>query len=183
MIPRRQLEYLVLGLLAAGSVILTWTLKLDSGTESSAGSADRAGYFLTTELTRADAAGEVLYRLQADRISQVPDSRDALLEGVQLAFSDDQLPWLLVADEGLIYSSDERVELTGGVVLTRPSADGDARILTDRITIFPERSLAETASEVTIIETGGHTEAVGMRLWLNEGRLELQSRVRGRYRP
>jgi lipopolysaccharide export system protein LptC len=49
------------------------------------------------------------------------------------------------------------------------------------LTLFPDRDYAETAQSVRIEDADNVTTAVGMHVYLNDGRLELLSTVRGQH--
>ena len=52
---------------------------------------------------------------------------------------------------------------------------------TQALTLFPDRDYAETAQSVRIEDADNVTTAVGMHVYLNDGRLELLSTVRGQH--
>jgi lipopolysaccharide export system protein LptC len=56
-----------------------------------------------------------------------------------------------------------------------------ARLTTQALTLYPERDYAETAQSVRIQTAGSNTTATGMQVFLNDGRLELLSNVRGQH--
>jgi lipopolysaccharide export system protein LptC len=54
-------------------------------------------------------------------------------------------------------------------------------LLTRDLTIYPQREYAETGAAVTITSGRNEMQAVGMRLDLSDGRLELLSETKGKY--
>jgi lipopolysaccharide export system protein LptC len=49
------------------------------------------------------------------------------------------------------------------------------------MTVFPEREYAQTAQAVRIATADGVTTAKGMKAYLNDGKIDLLSNVRGQH--
>ncbi|MNV92362.1 Lipopolysaccharide export system protein LptC [compost metagenome] len=74
------------------------------------------------------------------------------------------------------------VELLDAVRVARTDARGRPTILTtSRLTVFPEREYAQTSQPVRIEAANGVTTATGMQAYLKDGRMLLQSNVRGQH--
>ena len=130
-----------------------------------------------------NADGSLHYRLQAQRLDHYPDDDTLQLASPVLnMFSPDQPPWLMVADEGLVYDGGLRINLNGAVDISQP---GDARtamrLLTRDLRIDTERDYAETDAAVKLTRGYHQTTAVGMRASLALRRIELLADTRGKY--
>jgi len=66
-------------------------------------------------------------------------------------------------------------------VVLRQLDDGETRLTTDTLTLDNRDGTVYTDDPVTIKEPFGTTEAVGMKAWVDERILELNSRVEGAY--
>jgi len=130
-----------------------------------------------------NADGSLHYRLAARRLDHYPDDNTLQLAAPVLRmFSKDQPPWIMVAEEGVVYDNGLRIHLNGKVDITQP---GDARtamqLLTRDLRIDTQRNYAETDAAVKLTRGYHQTTAVGMRASLDLGRLELLADTRGRY--
>ena len=54
-------------------------------------------------------------------------------------------------------------------------------LTTSRLTVFPQKEYAQTQQAVRIDAANGVTTAQGMKAYLNDGRMILQSNVRGQH--
>lgn len=88
------------------------------------------------------------------------------------------------AHRGQYYENEKKLILQGAVQVEHPR---DAEILTtlttDQLTLFTDTRFITTAQPVRIIDGNNTFAATGMNAWLNERRIELQSRVNGLYHP
>lgn len=142
-------------------------------------------YFLENfTATLMNEAGLARYKLIANRLEHFPDDDSIVIQQLTLHLYRNQLPeWTARADQGVVYDKGKRIELTNQVRLHRPATPENAEItlLTRDLTIYPQREYAETGSAVTITSGRNEIQAVGMRLDLSNGRLELLSETKGKY--
>jgi lipopolysaccharide export system protein LptC len=137
--------------------------------------------FTATSMNREGAAQ---HRLQAEYLEHYPDDDSVELTRLTLdLYRRDLPPWTARAEQGVVYERGERIELSGNVRLHRPAtAEGEAlTLLTEALTVYPQREYAETDAAVTITGERSDTRAVGMRLDVGQGLLELLSKTRGTY--
>nr|MBO2512267.1 hypothetical protein [Gammaproteobacteria bacterium] len=102
----------------------------------------------------------------------------------QLIVADGQKVWVYEPDlqQATVKPQGEEVELIDQVRVERTDARGRPTILTTtRLTLFPEREYAQTRQAVRIVAANGVTTAQGMRAYLNDSRMILQSNVRGQH--
>ena len=59
----------------------------------------------------------------------------------------------------------------------------ESTISTEELTYFPKDKLATSALKVTYKQQNNQVEAVGMRAYLNDKRVQLLSQARGTYAP
>lgn len=126
--------------------------------------------------------GTPAYELTSARATHQSSDDSTKLDKPSLTFyrAADREPWLLEADHGVVTEEGDRVELTDNVLL-QSQAQPDRRMTTQALTLFPARNYAETAQSVRIEDANNVTTAVGMHVYLNDGRLELLSTVRGQH--
>lgn len=134
--------------------------------------------------TTLNHEGKAQHRLEADYLEHYPDNDTIEITRLKLElYRKDLPPWTARAEQGIVYERGERIELSGNVRLHRPAtADGEAMtLLTETLTVYPQREYAETDAAVTITGEHSKTRAVGMRLDVGQGLLELLSDTRGTY--
>ncbi|MFO7705709.1 MAG: LPS export ABC transporter periplasmic protein LptC [Halopseudomonas sp.] len=128
--------------------------------------------------------GTPAYELTSDRATHQSSDDSTRLDKPSLIFyrAADEQPWLLEAEHGVVTQAGDQVELTDNVLLQSQDPSRSARRMTTQaLTLFPARDYAETAQSVRIEDADNVTTAVGMQVYLNDGRLELLSTVRGQH--
>jgi len=142
-------------------------------------------YFLDNfNATVMNDSGKPRYKLKGKRLDHYPDDKSVAIQQLTMDLYRDKLPeWKVTAVQGLVYDKAQRIELLGKVTMHRPPTPEEAEItlLTEDVTIFPQREYAETDAAVTITSGRNEMQAVGMRLNLSDGRLELLSETKGKY--
>ncbi|HHH49216.1 MAG TPA: LPS export ABC transporter periplasmic protein LptC [Gammaproteobacteria bacterium] len=95
--------------------------------------------------------------------------------------------WTLAAAHGEARGGDRDILLSGEVVMRRPrdaaqpTGPAEVEVLTRELRIFSEREYAETDQPATIVHAYGRVDAVGMKVWFKQERLQLLSQVKGIY--
>jgi lipopolysaccharide export system protein LptC len=128
--------------------------------------------------------GTLAYQLRSDRATHQRADDSTLLEQPNLLYyrPGEAHPWLLQAQQGVVTSGGDQVDMMNDVLLQRQDPVAPtARLTTQALTLYPERDYAETAQSVRIQTAGSDTTATGMQVFLNDGRLELLSNVRGQH--
>ncbi|VAX09863.1 hypothetical protein MNBD_GAMMA25-1319 [hydrothermal vent metagenome] len=136
---------------------------------------------LNTTVFNAD--GSLHYRLQARRLDHYPDDETLQLASpIVKMFSEKQAPWVMVADEGIVYDNGQRIHLNGAVDITQiNSANDSMQLVTRDLRIDTLRDYAQTDAAVKLTRGHHQTTGTGMRAELRRGRLELLADTRGRY--
>ena len=130
-----------------------------------------------------DEQGHLEIQLTSPRIEQFEDTNHALLEKpVARVFPQGRpQPWIIEADEGSLLQSEGLLNLTHNVVVTRRSEDAEATLTTNALTLDDNEGTVYTDQPVTITEPFGVTRATGMKAWIDQRILELNSQVEGQY--
>jgi lipopolysaccharide export system protein LptC len=131
-----------------------------------------------------DEVGKPKQRLVSDKMLHFPHDDSTELTKPRLkVFKENSEPWYISANRGLISSDGDLILLKGDVVLDRPAETKlDAlRLTTTELHIRPKDQYAETDKPVLLTGRGNKTSAVGMRVYLKQGKMHLLSRVRGTY--
>jgi len=86
------------------------------------------------------------------------------------------------ADEAWMLDDETKIELAGDVQVIDNPVQGTPMIMTTSVlALFPPQNFASTEAAVTLTDGQSRTDAVGMKAWLSERRIELLSEVRGIY--
>jgi len=136
-------------------------------------------------LLRTDETGRVRYRIHAEYAEEKPGGGALLLDGVHIEFREDEgIPWRVRAGRAAAWIEDQALELGGGVELVRDSTDGPPTIVkTETLLLEPLRQFASASGRVTFVIGPNELVADGLKAFLKEDRLELESNVHGRLKP
>ncbi len=144
------------------------------------------GYYLTKAiLEQSDQQGKPLYRLQAERIEQFPNSDLVRLSMVRVNYpgSDQGLGWDLSANEGEIMGEGRKIVLRNNVQALE-KGDGAMRLIkTSKLIFDPVNSIASTDADVIVELDGYRLSATGMIADLKAHTVELQSTVNAHFEP
>lgn len=142
-------------------------------------------YFLTRfNATVMNKDGKPHYILSGSRLEHFPDdsSIDITQPDIKL-FRDKLSPWYVKAEQARILKKGTLIHLNGKVSMRRPRSKHEPEIKLDTrdLTIKTDQDYAETQQTVFIQTDKHRLKAVGMRVYLADGRLELLSDVEGSY--
>lgn len=127
--------------------------------------------------------GKVQSDMTSDRLEHVQSTDVTLLTEPRMnLFRGTEFPWKVRSARGEVGPDGDEVELIDQVRVERTDDKGRATILTtSRLTVFPQKEYAQTQQAVRIDAANGVTTAQGMKAYLNDGRMLLQSNVRGQH--
>ncbi len=144
------------------------------------------GYYLTdAEITGTDEQGQLLYRIRAERAEERPNENRLLLSDVRVEYRpEENVPWLLTADAGEAPADESYIDLRGTVELASEPGNGDRTIIQTQALRFEPRDLiASSDDSVSLFVGSRRLDAVGIRVFLRDDRLELESSVHGEFSP
>jgi lipopolysaccharide export system protein LptC len=142
-------------------------------------------YMRDATLQGMDAEGRPAYTVRAAHIRHNAGDDSFELSDIRVYFGEDpQEPWTVTAPRGRVPADRDYIDLLGGVVATRNAPRQDPlAISTPEVRIFLEDRIASTDAPVDM-QMGPHrVDAVGMRAYFREDRVQLQSKVHGRFVP
>lgn len=184
---RALLTLLGIILLAAGS---TWLSRAPQkpAASTTAASERYPSYFMRdfTAITM-DEEGQPKHHLQAASLIHYSDDDTTVLARPRLSvLGENSKSWLIQAERGTADTSSRQLQLNENVILERPgegAASDNLRISTDSLQVDLDRKYAQTDEPVHIADTNSTMDAVGMRAYLDQERVELLANVRGHYVP
>jgi len=136
------------------------------------------------DLKLVTADGNLQYHITADRLDHYPlDDRAELIHPVMHVFNENRPTWQFQSDSGRISSGYETIWLLGAVEIRRQAtpASRPLAIFTSDLLIKPDAQTAETVNITRIQSDRFEVESTGLHADFRNHRLELKSRVRGRF--
>ena len=177
-----------LGVLLLLAVFSQWLLSVNNGLSAAKATVSHDPDYTMENfiITTMGAAGSPEHRLQARYLAHYPDDGSAELTAPQFTlYERDDGPWQVSAARGWVGGGQKFAVLRDNVLIENPQA-GPAqaiRITTSELQVLPDDKYAQTGQPVTLQSQNALTHAVGMRLYLDEERLQLLSQVKGTYAP
>lgn len=130
--------------------------------------------------------GQLTTLIESPRVEQFESRRAATMIAPKAVVFDEEsgIPWTLTAASGEFLQDRNVIQLEEDVVVRRTLASGrEATLVTDRLTLDNDERIVHTDAPVVLTDQLSTTRAVGMKAWIDERILELQSQVEGIYDP
>lgn len=139
-------------------------------------------YFLKNfTATTMDITGKPAYQVKAQYLEHYPDDDSMKLQQPLFSFYSNNIKtWTAQANEAAITGGNEKIYLTGQVILKQLStANSAAMVLTaEQLTIEPEKNIAYTKTNVKLKKGTSTIQATGMRADMSKNRMEFLSETR-----
>lgn len=187
-VRKLRLSLLVVVLVSVFGALGYWNIRPESFLESSSRAAQQTPnpvdfYVVGASTLQFQEDGGLRYEMTADRLEHQKDSDITYLEQPLMhLYRGQEHPWVVSSERGEVAPKGSEVELIDKVRIERTDAKGRPTILTSsRMTLFPDQEYAQTRQAVRIDAANGVTTAQGMKAYLNDGRMILQSNVRGQH--
>ena len=134
---------------------------------------------------QTDEDGNLSYILNAVKMTHYPDDDSTVLEKPKFTQYTKDKPYTKIdGDHGNVSRDGEEVEILGNVVVVRDAYDdkGEIRVLTDKLTLFPDLELAKTDRPVTLTQAPKTIiHATGMIYDKNKQTFKLLHKVNAHY--
>lgn len=100
-----------------------------------------------------------------------------------MIYTDRRIPWHIAADQGKSHEGTHWVFLWGNVVLHQPSKFNhpDTLMKTESLTVYPNKSYAETDQKVTIKQPGSLIKGKGLKINMETGTATILAQSAGTY--
>ncbi|WP_068829539.1 LPS export ABC transporter periplasmic protein LptC [Pseudomonas sp. BMS12] len=174
---------LIVALLAA---VGYWNVRPESFMDKRAsGETDNAVdfYVVGASTQQFQEDGKLHYEMTASKLEHLKASDITQVDKPDLQlYRGTQHPWHVRSDKGEVSPEGKEVELIDNVRIARTDAKGRPTVITSsRITVFPDEEYAQTKQAVRIEAANGVTTAKGMKAYMNDGKINLLSNVRGQH--
>jgi lipopolysaccharide export system protein LptC len=150
------------------------------------GDAEPDGFVVNGEYRSFDETGNLKISFTSPRIERFEEGNLATMESPSAElYSDDSgtdpQPWIVNAENGSLLQNEDLLYLTGNVRILRSVGGRETTLTTSTLTLDNDRGMLYTDAPVVIRDVTGITRATGMKAWIDERILELNSQVEGRY--
>ena len=184
---RPWLRTLALAGTVVAAVFLLWRSDdapvVDPEAAALRGNAEPDGFVVNGNYRSFDQSGSLEIRFASPRIEQFEESNLATMESPRAELFGDAgaQPWIVEANQGRLMQDQQLVHLTGNVRVLRSVGGRDTTLTTRTLTLDNNEGVVFTEAPVEIRDITGITNAVGMKAWIDERILELNSQVEGYY--
>lgn len=166
------------------AVALLWTSdepSVPSATKSRMEEPD--AYLVNGTYREYNVSGDLNSKMTARQGVHFPGTDEGIISSPDiLIYQEDRTPWTIKAQRGQYLSKSEQLILKGNVIIQQLS--GDVSVInfeTDELSLFTKTKYIVTDRPVKISGAEGTTSAVGMKVWVDEKKVELLSKVEGTY--
>jgi len=184
---RNTAVMVVLAVLAAATWVYTWRPEEAAAPARAETDARPLGYYVHgARVLGTDEQGNVVYRVIARRLDELPDRGLLVFDGVSVEYRPvDATAWEISADSGRGPKNGSELELVGNVELKSAPENGSEPVIvtTQMLKFSANASSAETDEPVHIRVGDWRLDAVGLRTHLKDDTLRLESQVYGTFAP
>lgn len=181
----QRLDWIIVAaLLAAGSGWLLYHFNEQGAVDQRPTVETPAAYMQNFTLTALDDTGKVSYQLSGERLEHfASDGSTTIDEPRMVIYGAGGAVWYARSPQGWASEDNREIVLRGDVTIWNGIDDPEEKVelLTQNLRLQPALRYAETTQVATLQSAIGVTRGKGLRIWLDESRIEFLSEVRGRY--
>lgn len=144
------------------------------------------GYMVEAHYTEYDSQGQIHMVLYSPRMTHYAQDSTSYFDNPQiLAYSQQRIPWTIIADHGMAIHDSTQVNLSGHVLIHQAAqpAYPETTIRTTIMTVFPHKGYAETDQPIVITRPDTYIDAIGLQANFKTGIFVLLSAVKASYTP
>ena len=131
-----------------------------------------------------DGQGQPRHRIEGEALQHLPARAESRLQQPRFLWRlDEGSQWRASAERGVLTDDLARLRLQGVVNIEGQGRNGPLTLKTRDLDVRPGQGSAETGQAITLTTPRARVTAVGLRLTLEQQRLQLLQDVRGRYEP
>jgi lipopolysaccharide export system protein LptC len=148
------------------------------------GESEPDGFVVNGHFLSYDETGRLTTRFRSPRIEQFESRNETIMESPRATLYGDEnsIPWRVQATKGRFLEAQDLVYLTGDVKVIRETEGGRPLTLTTTaLTVNNRDRTVYTDESVELTDAVSLTKATGMKAWIDDRILELDSQVEGRY--
>ena len=139
-------------------------------------------YLKSSKIISTDKTGKHLFTMDAEYAEQ-ESNKIINFYDVKISYSpQSKISWIITSDKAIKIDNEDFFLLEGNVkASTLKESSQETTILTEQLEVDPQRYLIKTEKMVTINIDDNNLSAEGMMAILNEDRLELKSKIKGKF--
>ena len=139
-------------------------------------------YLKSSKIISTDKSGKHLFTMDAEYAEQESNNIINFYD-VYISYSpQSKISWIITSDKAKKIENEDFFLLEGNVkASTSRESSKETTVLTEQLEIDPQRYLIKTEKMVTINIDNNNLSAEGMMAILNEDRLELKSKIKGKF--
>ncbi|MFT0212709.1 LPS export ABC transporter periplasmic protein LptC [Pseudomonas sp. F1_0610] len=181
---RYTIFFLPFALLLAALGYIDWSS--DSKTNSDQNMATQTIDFFVTnsESIQFNEEGHLRYVLLAKKLDHILETDISYVDrpNMSLYRKTSDIPWHIISDKGEVSPAGKEVELIDNVRISRmDELQRNSVLTTQRLTYIPDENIAKTKESVRMETNLDTTTAIGMEAFINDGKVNLLSNVRGEH--
>lgn len=182
-----RLRFLALAALSAVLIGLLWRSDDQGGPtvgQELRGPDEPDSFVVNGEYRSFDEQGQLTTVISSPRIEQFDAQNRAHMQQPRATMidADSGQPWHMRADEGNYRTNRDVIDLSGNVVISRVLASGsEGSLETTHLTLDNQKRIVHTDAPVLLRDPRGTTRATGMKAWIDQRIVQLQSQVEGQY--
>ncbi|PHQ73709.1 LPS export ABC transporter periplasmic protein LptC [Marinobacter sp.] len=150
------------------------------------GESEPDGFVVNGRYLSFDETGQLTAQFESPRIEQFEARSETIMASPNATLYGDpgDAPWQVQANKGQFMEADDLVHLTGDVRVSQQAQGGRPLTLTtSTLTLDNAERTVYTDAPVKLTDSFSLTRATGMKAWIDDRILELDSQVEGRYEP
>lgn len=150
------------------------------------GKSEPDGFVINGRYLSFDETGRLTTHFESPRIEQFEARNETIMESPNATLYGEpgNAPWHVRANQGQFMEADDLVHLTGDVRVSQNASDRRPLALTtSTLTLDNAERTVYTDAPVELTDSFSLTRATGMKAWIDDRILELDSQVEGRYEP
>lgn len=140
-------------------------------------------YMLDAVVRQMADDGDPKYRMTVAKTLHYPDDSAQLVDIHVHYFDRANGPWDLYADTGQVPAGKHSILLRDRVRLVRQRPDGETRVTTPHVWVYPDADRVETEARIQAEAPGRRAAAKGMTIHLDSEQITLNQDVRVTYTP
>lgn len=183
MFSRRKIRFFLM-LTISGAILAFWGF---SGEEYLPKVTDREtindidGFLIQSETVQFDETGRLKHRMFSDRVDHYPEQdRSKIIKPKIHVYSENGIETIAKSELGEAGPNNQEILLIDKVNITEQLQDG-YRLDTEFLRIEPDNDYAETHTPVTLKQKNSELKSVGMKAYMDQGRILLLQDVRGHH--
>jgi lipopolysaccharide export system protein LptC len=133
-----------------------------------------------------DANGKVANFMQTPEVKHIPGNNTHFCKSPKIMIAQpDQPAWEISAKQAQAINNGERINFIHDVLIHQNKSEHtqESTMKTEKLTYFPKEKLASTELAVRFVQPGSVVQALGMKAYLAEKRIQLLRQTQATYVP